>query len=593
MATKILSRFRILKNEYAFSMDTKTQTYMQKLNDKGISVVPIEPYITLRTAIVHLYPCGHKNILRPASVYIGNGCRKCADIESSKRNMTPKEDFLKKLYNLRDDVEVLSEYTGMSKPVKVLFKKCGHVVERVYPTSLMANVGCRKCRGYYKTHEEFISKAKEIHPDVKVLGKYINSSTPILFECLICGNKWDKLPYAFEKSNGCPKCAHKNRGLNSRKTHEEYLLELKKVTDSIIPIEEYDGINTSIFHKCLVCGNEWKSQPSNILNGYGCRKCNVKKSANKKKKQYADAYIDKLKEKNPTIYPLEKYTSSKRKIAHKCLVCGNIFPMKPEKALEGSKCPECTKKETILKRTKTNDEFIKEVAANNPNVDIIGEYTNSKINILVKCKICGNTWYGNPSNLLKGRGCRKCASVKRGLNCRKSEEQYKEELATKYPNIVLLEEYTGANTETLHYCSICNRKFYSQPSNVLIYGCSTCIKPYKGENIIQNFLNDNNINYIHPYRFPDLRGKSRPLSYDFYLPDHNLLIEFQGEQHEHPIEYFGGEEQFKIQQDHDRKKREYAKSHLIKLLEIWYYNQDNIEKILTKELKLNTAETAG
>ena len=77
------------------------------------------------------------------------------------------------------------------------------------------------------------------------------------------------------------------------------------------------------------------------------------------------------------------------------------------------------------------------------------------------------------------------------------------------------------------------------------------------------------------------------LSYDFYLQQYNLLIEFQGKQHEQPIEYFGGEKTFKKQQEHDKRKREYAKQNNINLLEIWYYDFDNITEILNKELGLS------
>ena len=45
------------------------------------------------------------------------------------------------------------------------------------------------------------------------------------------------------------------------------------------------------------------------------------------------------------------------------------------------------------------------------------------------------------------------------------------------------------------------------------------------------------------------------LSYDFYIPNNNVVIEFQGKQHFEPIEYFGGKEYFEpakrtIQIDH-------------------------------------------
>ena len=70
------------------------------------------------------------------------------------------------------------------------------------------------------------------------------------------------------------------------------------------------------------------------------------------------------------------------------------------------------------------------------------------------------------------------------------------------------------------------------------------------------------------------------MSYDFYIPDYNLLIEFQGIQHEKPIEYFGGEQRLANQQEHDRRKRQYTKDNNIRLLEIWYYDIDNIQNIL-------------
>ena len=81
------------------------------------------------------------------------------------------------------------------------------------------------------------------------------------------------------------------------------------------------------------------------------------------------------------------------------------------------------------------------------------------------------------------------------------------------------------------------------------------------------------------------------LSYDFYLPDYNLLIEYQGIQHKEPVIFFGGDKALRSQQARDRIKREYALSHNINLLEIWY-NED-IENKLSRTLNLETVETAG
>ena len=77
------------------------------------------------------------------------------------------------------------------------------------------------------------------------------------------------------------------------------------------------------------------------------------------------------------------------------------------------------------------------------------------------------------------------------------------------------------------------------------------------------------------------------LSYDFYLPDYNLLIECQGEQHKRFVKGFHEtKKDFEKQLEHDKRKREYAKEHNINLLEIWYYDIDDIEDILVKELNL-------
>jgi len=105
-----------------------------------------------------------------------------------------------------------------------------------------------------------------------------------------------------------------------------------------------------------------------------------------------------------------------------------------------------------------------------------------------------------------------------------------------------------------------------------------------GENKISNFLNKNNIFSISQKTYDNLIGiKKGLLSYDFYLPNYNLLIEYQGEFHDGNGNYYM-KHNLKRQQEHDKRKREYADKHNIKLLEIWYWDFDNIEEILEKEL---------
>ena len=105
---------------------------------------------------------------------------------------------------------------------------------------------------------------------------------------------------------------------------------------------------------------------------------------------------------------------------------------------------------------------------------------------------------------------------------------------------------------------------------------------------VKQYFEHNAVVFYTQYKFDNLVGVNNgKLSYDFYLPQYNVLVECQGIQHYEPIEYFGGEEQFKIQQEHDKRKREYAEKNGYKLLEIWYYDYDKIEEILSRELELD------
>lgn len=118
-------------------------------------------------------------------------------------------------------------------------------------------------------------------------------------------------------------------------------------------------------------------------------------------------------------------------------------------------------------------------------------------------------------------------------------------------------------------------------SNTCQFRCPECGFS-KGETRVDGYLSKNNIFRIPQKEFDGLIGLGgKNLSYDFYLPKYNLLIEYQGEMHERFVNgIHKSKKDFERQQEHDIRKREYAEKNNIKLLEIWYWDFDNIEKIL-------------
>ena len=98
-------------------------------------------------------------------------------------------------------------------------------------------------------------------------------------------------------------------------------------------------------------------------------------------------------------------------------------------------------------------------------------------------------------------------------------------------------------------------------------------------------MENNKIEYEIEKQFKDCRYKN-PLPFDFYLPQYNLCIEFDGEQHFIPHDFNSKEteekklENLKIVQLRDQTKNDYCKNNGINLLRIRY--DENVEEKLTE-----------
>lgn len=107
-----------------------------------------------------------------------------------------------------------------------------------------------------------------------------------------------------------------------------------------------------------------------------------------------------------------------------------------------------------------------------------------------------------------------------------------------------------------------------------------CLKSF-GETKISYLLNEMNIPYVKEYTFADLKGDNANLRFDFAIIENDkikCLIEYQGEQHYKENPYFGGEERFKKQQKYDELKRKYCEKNKIKLVEIPYWELEEINE---------------
>lgn len=105
-----------------------------------------------------------------------------------------------------------------------------------------------------------------------------------------------------------------------------------------------------------------------------------------------------------------------------------------------------------------------------------------------------------------------------------------------------------------------------------------------GEVIISNVLDRKNIKYKYNKSLKDCISSSK-LRFDFYLPDYNLCIEFDGIQHYKPVDIFGGEEEFLKTQMRDKIKNQWCELNNIKLIRFNYMQSvEVIESVITKNL---------
>lgn len=146
-------------------------------------------------------------------------------------------------------------------------------------------------------------------------------------------------------------------------------------------------------------------------------------------------------------------------------------------------------------------------------------------------------------------------------------------------NYLTILEYKGNNIKTNIKCEKCSNIFQSVPASLWrrrIKGCPFCEKTKSlGECRIERYLRENKIQFRTQERFLECKDKLC-LPFDFYLPQFNICIEFQGEQHYNQKSLLWSEQLIR----HDEMKRQFCKDKKITLIEIPWYDIDNIDKYL-------------
>jgi len=336
--------------------------------------------------------------------------RKSALLVSGRKTT---EELKGELSKVNPDIEVLGEYAQNHTPIDVKCRICGHEWS-AEPNNLLSGKGCPKCRrknaglARRKTHEEFARELAEKNKKVTLVGKYMGSTEKVEVKCVRCGRTFLSKPGNLLNGRGCIKCRHK-------KTHDEFVEDLKKVNPNIIPLGEYKGHMEPLPVKCAVCGHEWSVKPRWLLEGHGCYKCG-RASVSKKLSHSHEDFLNALEERGIHIDVIEEYRGANEKIEFRCPVCGEHWHAKPSNILSGRGCPKCGKDRTASSKRLSDEEFRKRMSDLRDDFEVVGKYNGYKEPVEVMCKECGHTWSATPASLRRCKGCPECRKKNKGIS---------------------------------------------------------------------------------------------------------------------------------------------------------------------------------
>lgn len=367
---------------------------------------------------------------------------------------------------------------------------------------------------------------------------------------------------------------------------KEAIIEYIEEQDYIfINFIKFDKLNSRILIKC----NNEKHEPyevtfANFKSGKRCPKCSEIKRREKRTIWNKEKIINFIEDNNYEFIKFVKFDKIESIIK---VWCKNLehepYNVKFANFKNGQRCRKCSN-EIKSKKFSHNYEYVKEYIESFGYKMLSNEYINLHSEIKILCDKHGI--YKTTFQLFKMTKykCPKCSDEHKG-EYHKLNYEYIKEYIESFGYEILSNEYINMKTNILVKCSNGHKSYFTNFDRFKRGDRCPYCNESKGEKKINEILNKYNMNFKSQYKFNNCKSK-RELPFDFYISDLNIAIEYDGIQHYKIIEYFSGLDGFITTKIHDVIKTKYCEDNNIKLIRIPYWEYDNIENILIKELNL-------
>lgn len=307
------------------------------------------------------------------------------------------------------------------------------------------------------------------------------------------------------------------------------------------------------------------------------------------KKLATSEFIEKAIQKYGSKFDYSKveYNGNRTKV---CIICPEHgeFWITPLAFLGKTKygCQKCAKAhQHDLHRLKQEDFILRAEKLHNKKYDYskVKYGKNNREKVCIICPEHGEFWQ-TPFAHLSGQGCPKCGCEKTSSSIKKDTAFFVKKAKEVHRNRYdySKSEYNGTHSKICITCPKHGDFWQYASDHIRGVGCPKCRMSHLEESV-ENFLVDNNITYEYQKNFDWLKNKQK-MPLDFYLPEINVAIECQGEQHFSPKKYWGGEENFKKIKKSDVLKKSLCEKNGV-YLEYILFNENisaRMTEILTK-----------
>ena len=232
---------------------------------------------------------------------------------------------------------------------------------------------------------------------------------------------------------------------------------------------------------------------------------------------------------------------------------------------------------------------------------VIGQYTLSTSPVEIRHNACGRTWKPKPNVLLQDNtGCPHCNVERARSQFSKTHDQFVSQVRDLVGDEYrVIGAYVNNREKIKLQHAKCKHCWEILPNNFLKPNGNRCprcrSKMSRAAKRIQGVLDEIGINYELEKTFAKCKLK-KLLPFDFYLPDHSMLIEYDGEMHDRPWQTRDRkrvEQKLSLTQLRDKTKDEFAEANGFTLIRMRHDQDLEGDLVCLREYLMDEGSTTS